>query len=112
MILDNSWHKESAPKESHAVSSMTSARYAKVNANVIDQVLLHRNNDHKAKTVKMEKVHQKVPVSKGTSWSGEQNLDLPEQTVAPTDVRRSMLKKSGKRSPIAHSDTPGHKDCG
>ena len=44
---------------------MTSTRKAKVKANVIDQVLLHRNNDHKAKTVKIEKVHQKEKATGG-----------------------------------------------
>ena len=40
---------------------------------MIDQVLLHRNRDHKAKTVKMEKVHQEGEVLKGTSPSGKPN---------------------------------------
>ena len=57
---DKGWQKESAPKEIHAVSNMASTRKAKIESNVIDQVLLHQNNDHQANTLKIEQVQQKM----------------------------------------------------
>ena len=44
-----------------------------VKANVIDQVLLRRAHDHKAKTIKMKKGATKGKVTKGTSPSGTPN---------------------------------------
>ena len=46
---------------------------AEVKANVIDQVLLRRDHDHKAKTIKMKKGATKGKVPQGTSPSGTPN---------------------------------------
>ena len=41
-----------------------------------------------------------------------QDVELPEQTVEPANVRQSFVKKSGKRSPESASRTQIHENFG
>ena len=41
-----------------------------------------------------------------------QDVELPEQTVGPANVRQSFVKKSGKRSPESASRTQIHENWG
>ena len=90
-FVDNGWQKESAPKESHAVSNMTSPRMGKGKGKRDGSSSPSPGPRSPSKDSKHGKSEAKRNVPKGNSPSGKPNqlscFQLPERNVHETVMR-------------------------